>query len=172
MKKEIFFEFFIHPVNNVGIGHDPPGTINTFSADHIWNMINVNIGAATLLSRFFINMCQQRQVKGHIVNISSGFGLQPCPYGSVYGASKAYLNSFTRALQEETKHLGITVQLLSPNFVVTKINRYSSAIMSGNIFIPKPHEYAKWAVKTLGRVDHTTGYIWHDVQVRLDSIEV
>lgn len=128
-------------------------------------MININIGAATLLSRFFIKMWQKRQVKGHIVNISSGFGLQPCPFGSVYGASKAYIHSFTLALQEETKKLGITVQLLSPNFVITQINSYSTPIMNGNIFIPKPDEYAKWAVSTLGMVDETTGYFWHGVQV-------
>ncbi|KAI8125621.1 hypothetical protein FF38_08052 [Lucilia cuprina] len=151
-------------INNVGIGHSPPGPIGTFSPEHMWEVINVNIGAATHLSRHFINKWRKEKVKGLIVNISSGIELQPCPFGSVYGGSKAYMQSFTKALQEETKNLDITIQLCSPNFVVTKINSYSKKVMRGNLFIPQPEEYARWAVSTLGKVDETTGYFWHGIQ--------
>lgn len=154
------------PVNNVGIGHNPPGPVGIFSPQHIWDVININIGAATQLSRHFINKWYKSQTKGLIVNISSGIELQPCPFGSVYGGSKAYMRSFTQALQEELKDTGISVQLCSPNFVVTKINSYSKKIMKGgNVFLPQPEEYAKWAVGTLGRLDETSGYYWHGIQV-------
>lgn len=142
-----------------------PGNITTFSPEHMWDVINVNIGAATQLSRHFINNWQKAGTKGLIVNISSGIGLQPCPFGSIYGGSKAYMRSFTYALQEETKNLGISVQLCAPNLVVTKINNYSKKIMQGHLFVPRPEEYAKWAVSTLEKTDETSGYFWHGVQV-------
>ncbi|KAM7352953.1 hydroxysteroid dehydrogenase-like protein 1 [Cochliomyia hominivorax] len=152
-------------INNVGIGHNPPGPLGTFSCQHIWDVININVAAATQLSRHFINKWYKSRTKGLIVNISSGTELQPCPHGSVYGASKAYIKSFTLALQEETKNTGISVQLCSPNFVVTKINRYSKIIMKGGSpFLPQPNGYAKWAVGTLGRTDETSGYFWHGIQ--------
>ncbi|XP_065357056.1 hydroxysteroid dehydrogenase-like protein 1 [Calliphora vicina] len=151
-------------INNVGIGHNPPGPIGTFSPEHMWQVINVNIGAATQLSRHFIYKWRKAGEKGLIVNISSGIELQSCPFGSIYGGSKAYMQSFTKALQEETKNMGITIQLCSPNFVVTKINSYSMKVMRGNLLIPPPEEYAKWAVSTLGKVDETSGYFWHGIQ--------
>lgn len=128
-------------------------------------MINVNIGAATQLSRHFVDLWYRNGTKGCIVNISSLLDLQPCPYGSVYGASKAYIRSFTLALQREVKPLGITVQLVSPDGVATKINRYSSWMMKGNLFIPTADAYAKWAVGTVGKSSATTGYFWHGIQV-------
>ncbi|XP_013114149.2 hydroxysteroid dehydrogenase-like protein 1 [Stomoxys calcitrans] len=150
-------------VNNVGIGHNPPGPVGNFSSDHLWDMINVNIAAATQLSRHFVHEWYSNGIKGCIVNISSGLEQQPCPHGAVYGASKAYLRSFTLALQHEVEHLGIRVQLVSPGFVVTKINNYSSFIMKGNLFTPQADQYAEWAVESIGKTKATTGYFWHGV---------
>ncbi|XP_073822521.1 hydroxysteroid dehydrogenase-like protein 1 [Musca autumnalis] len=154
-------------VNNVGIGHNPPGIISTFKARNLWDMIYVNIAAATQLSRHFIDLWLKQKVPGCLVNVSSVLELQPCVYGSVYGASKAYLQSFTLALQHEVAAFDIDVQLLSPGGVQTKINGYSSWVRKGNLWIPSAEEYAKWAVNTLGKSNTSTGYFWHGIQATI-----
>lgn len=53
----------------------------------LWDILNVNIGATTLMTRMILPQMQKRQ-KGAIVNVSSSSELQPLPLMSVYAASK------------------------------------------------------------------------------------
>lgn len=55
----------------------------------VWNIINVNIGAATMLTRLIIND-MKKNGRGAIVNVSSGSELQPLPLMTVYAATKVY----------------------------------------------------------------------------------
>ncbi|XP_037927431.1 hydroxysteroid dehydrogenase-like protein 1 [Teleopsis dalmanni] len=157
-------------VNNVGLSTPNPGSMCSFSAEELWSVINVNIGAVTELSRYFLLRMQKSGIKGAIVNISSGLELSPLPYGAIYAASKAYNRSLTLALQYEASHYGIHVQLVSPHFVVTKINSYSRVIMRGGLFIPDPEKYARWAVSTIGSVELTSGYFWHGIQCAIGKL--
>lgn len=70
------------------------------------------------------------------------------------------------ALKGECKEFGIDVQLLSPYFVRTKLNNFSTSVMDGNLFVPDVESYGRSAVFTLGKTDETTGYWAHAVQVR------
>ncbi|XP_034667785.1 hydroxysteroid dehydrogenase-like protein 1 [Drosophila subobscura] len=150
-------------VNNVGIGH--PAPIHKWTQESTQNIIETNIMAVSQLSRHFFQRMKAEKIKGAIVNVSSGTEHQPLPYGAYYAASKAYNRSFTLALQCEAAPYGIHVQLLSPDFVVTKINSYSRAIMKGGLFIPPADVYARSAVNQLrDGVDETPGYLWHHVQ--------
>ncbi|XP_022229141.2 hydroxysteroid dehydrogenase-like protein 1 [Drosophila obscura] len=150
-------------VNNVGIGN--PGPIHKWTQESTQNIIETNIMAVSQLSRHFLQRMKAEKIKGAIVNVSSGTEHQPLPYGAYYAASKAYNRSFTLALQCEAAPYGILVQLLSPGFVVTKINSYSRAIMKGGLFIPPADAYARSAVNQLrDGVDETPGYLWHHVQ--------
>ncbi|TDG47830.1 hypothetical protein AWZ03_005784 [Drosophila navojoa] len=150
-------------INNVGIGF--PGGVGRVSKDQIQQLIDTNVLAAAQLSRYFLQRLRSEKKQGAIVNVSSGTELQPVPYAALYAASKAFVRSFTLALQWEAAPLGIHVQLLSPNFVVTKINSYSKRIMSGGLFIPTAEQYARSAVAQLrDGVDETPGYFWHHVQ--------
>lgn len=127
--------------------------------------------AVSQLSRIFLKRMKDAGIKGAIVNVSSGTELQPLPYAAYYAASKAYTRSLTLALQYEAKPFGIHVQLLSPNFVVTKINSYSKTIMKGGLFIPSAEVYAKSSVNQLrDGVDETAGYIWHQIQNALFTL--
>ena len=63
---------------------------------------------------------------GAIINISSLSGLMPTPLLSVYSASKAYVDIFTRGLCDEYKKKGIVVQSVAPGYVV----RYESRDIS------------------------------------------
>lgn len=55
---------------------------------------------------------------GIVINISSLSGLMPTPLLSVYSASKAYVDVFSRGLHDEYKKSGITVQSVAPGYVV------------------------------------------------------
>ena len=59
---------------------------------------------------------------GVIINISSLSGLMPTPLLSVYSASKAYVDVFTRGLCEEYKKAGIIVQSVAPGYVVRYVS--------------------------------------------------
>ncbi|KAH8397361.1 hypothetical protein KR215_009186, partial [Drosophila sulfurigaster] len=147
-------------VNNVGMGF--LGGLIKCTKEQTQQIIDTNVVAVSELSRYFFYRMRADKIKGAIVNVSSGTELQPLPYGALYAASKAYNRSFTIALRYEAAPFGIHVQLLSPNFVVTKINNYSKRIMQGGLFIPSAETYARNAVAQLrDGVDETPGYIWH-----------
>ena len=55
---------------------------------------------------------------GIVINISSLSGLMPTPLLSVYSASKAYVDVFSRGLHDEYKKSEITVQSVAPGYVV------------------------------------------------------
>lgn len=150
-------------VNNVGTNTDFPDNFENTTEDKLWEIMNVNIGAATMMTRLVLPEMKQRR-QGAIVNISSGSELQPLPYLTIYAASKAYVRNFTLALQHEVEPHGITCQLVSPLYVTTKMNQYSSTLMEGGVFIPNAESYAKFAVFTLGKSKRTTGYWSHGIQ--------
>ncbi|KAH8378410.1 hypothetical protein KR093_011199 [Drosophila rubida] len=150
-------------INNVGMGL--PGGLLRCNKEQAQQLIETNIVAVSQLSRFFLQRMRNAKIKGAIVNVSSGTELQPLPYSALYAASKAYNRSLTISLRCEAAPFGIHVQLLSPNFVVTKINNYSKRIMKGGLFIPSAETYARSAVAQLrDGVDETPGYLWHHVQ--------
>ena len=55
-----------------------------------------------------------------IVNIGSNSAWQPVPYQSVYGASKAGVLSFSRAIGRELKPKGIHVMCVCPGWIKTE----------------------------------------------------
>ncbi len=56
-----------------------------------------------------------------ILNVASVAGFMATPYMAVYGASKAFVISFSEALREETKGTGIGVTVVCPGPVTTGI---------------------------------------------------
>lgn len=150
-------------VNNVGTNLDYPDDLDRVPEDKLWDVIHINIAAATMLTRIVLPGMKQRR-QGAIVNISSGSELQPLPYMTTYAASKAYIRNFTLAMQYELEPFGITCQLVSPLFVTTKMNNFSTTLMKGGLFIPDAESYAKYAVFTLGKTKQTTGYWTHGIQ--------
>ncbi len=51
---------------------------------------------------------------GDIINISSMAGFQPIPYAAVYSATKAFLTTFSLALEAEVAALGVRVVTVCP----------------------------------------------------------
>lgn len=51
---------------------------------------------------------------GGLINVASMMGFQPTPFMAVYGASKAFVLSFSEALSEEYRSRGLSVVALCP----------------------------------------------------------
>ncbi|XP_011637796.1 inactive hydroxysteroid dehydrogenase-like protein 1 [Pogonomyrmex barbatus] len=150
-------------VNNVGKQYEYPMYVGEVPEKELWDIINVNVGATTLMTRLVIGQMQKRK-QGAIVNVSSGSEFQPLPLMTVYAATKAYIKSFSEALRAEYSRFGITVQHLSPLFVNTKMNAYSSRLQVSSIFVPNATTYARNAIAILGKMDSSTGYWAHSIQ--------
>ena len=56
----------------------------------------------------------------HILQLDSLSAFQPVPYIATYGATKAFVLSYTRAISAELKPLGIRVMAMNPGWVKTE----------------------------------------------------
>jgi short-subunit dehydrogenase len=98
------------------------GTIGEFagvSADRIESEIALNVTALVRLTRAAVPGMTDRK-RGAIVNVSSMASFQPNPFFATYGASKAYVTSFTEALAAELGEHGVYLQALCPGPVRTE----------------------------------------------------
>jgi uncharacterized protein len=77
------------------------------------DMIGVNIAALVELTRLYLPGMLERD-RGVIVNVGSTAAFQPVPYMAVYGATKAFVLSFTEALWAETRGTGVRVTAICP----------------------------------------------------------
>ncbi|XP_020277907.1 inactive hydroxysteroid dehydrogenase-like protein 1 [Pseudomyrmex gracilis] len=150
-------------VNNVGKNYEYPMYVGEVPEKDLWDIIMLNVGATTLMTRLVLEQMQNRG-RGAIVNVSSGSEFQPLPLMTVYAATKAYIKNFSAALRAEYSKFGITVQHLSPLFVNTKMNAFSPRLQISNIFVPDTTTYARNAIDTLGKIDSSTGYWAHSLQ--------
>lgn len=82
--------------------------------------VRLNVLAAVRLAHAVLPGMVRRG-RGAVVNVSSTAGFAPCPRFATYGATKAFLNSFTEALHEELRGTGVRVQALCPGLTHTEI---------------------------------------------------
>uniref|UniRef100_A0A3Q4HD96 3-ketoacyl-CoA reductase n=1 Tax=Neolamprologus brichardi TaxID=32507 RepID=A0A3Q4HD96_NEOBR len=140
-------------VNNVGVSYPYPEYYL-----HIPDLENVNI-----LSIFqHLPSCVFPRSKGVILNISSASGMYPLPLLTIYSATKAFVDFFSRGLQEEYRRQGIIIQSVLPFFVVTKMTR----IRKPTLDKPTPERYVAAELATVGLQSQTNGYFPHAVMVR------
>jgi hypothetical protein len=58
--------------------------------------------------------------RGGVINVASTAAFQPVPYMAVYGATKAFVRSFSEALREEVHRRGVRVLALCPGPTATE----------------------------------------------------
>jgi len=114
-------------VNNAGFG--TVGRFAELDADREESEIHLNIVALARLTRAALPGMLQRR-GGGIINVSSLAAFQPAPYNATYGATKAYVNSFTEALAEEVRGTGVRVQALCPGFTRTEFQERAGVDVS------------------------------------------
>lgn len=79
-------------------------------------MIRLNCEALTNFTSLCLTFMKRNS---HIINLASSAGFMPFPGYSVYGASKAYVLNFSRALRAELKPRGVHVLAVCPGPVNT-----------------------------------------------------
>jgi len=98
-------------VNNAGFGLFGP--LHEADGRRIAQAVQLNVAAPTELTCSLLPGMRARN-RGAIVNVASTAAFQPVPYMAVYGATKAYVLSFTEALWAETRGTGVHVTALCP----------------------------------------------------------
>jgi hypothetical protein len=98
-------------VNNAGFGSYGPFAEADASRED--DEVGVDVVAVVALARAFLpGMIARRS--GGILNVASTIAFQPAPYQAVYGASKAFVLSFSQALWAEARAAGVAVTALCP----------------------------------------------------------
>lgn len=104
-------------INNAGFGIY--GKLHETSVQRNQEMLTVNVCSLALLTQLFLP-AMINQKEGAIINIASTAAFQPLPYMSNYGATKAFVLSFTEALWAEYKDQGIHILAVCPGPVETE----------------------------------------------------
>jgi short-subunit dehydrogenase len=104
-------------VNNAGFGLH--GDLADADPERMTGMVELNCTTVVdLTTRLLPGMVHRGQ--GGVLNIASTAGYQPLPHMAVYGATKAFVLSFTEALWAETRGTGVNVTVLSPGATATE----------------------------------------------------
>lgn len=107
-------------VNNAGVA--PQASIESLDPALFETILSVNVTAVFLGCRA-VWPVMKNQGGGVIINISSVASIDPFPAFAAYGASKAWVNAWTRALAEEGRTAGIRVFSVAPGAVETRMLR-------------------------------------------------
>jgi short-subunit dehydrogenase len=129
-------------VNNAGFGL--VGAQADLPLERVHALLELNVVATAELTHRFLVAMRSRGA-GAILNVASTSAFYPTPYFSVYGASKAFILSFTHALHEEARKDGVTVTCLCPGY--TKTNFHAVARMKGAEATPFPEMTAEAVAK-------------------------
>ena len=106
-------------VNNAGVARD--GVLALVSEEDVDTVIDLNLKGTIYLTRGVVRNMLARG-GGSIVNISSIVGQTGYRGLTVYGATKAALDGFTRALARELGSRHITVNGIAPGYLRTEMS--------------------------------------------------
>jgi short-subunit dehydrogenase len=104
-------------VNNAGFG--AAGAFERQPRARLVDLIRVNVEAVVSLTHALLPQLRAA-TEGVLLNVASASAFQPTPFTSVYGASKAFVLSFTEGLAEELRDTGVFVGAYCPGPVETE----------------------------------------------------
>ena len=157
-------------VNAEGFGKF--GAYHKISAVDDCRMLDLNCKALLMMTR----LCVPYMAPGsHILQLDSLSAFQPVPYITTYGATKAFVLSYSRSMNRELKSRGIRCMAMNPGWVKTEF--FSHAFQSnadGEVqFFDRLYE-AKDVVKTGLKDLYRTkkDYSVHGLPVKLQVLAV
>ena len=104
-------------VNNAGFGTN--GRLHELDRDVETREVNLNVVALVRLTHAALGPMVERG-SGGVLNVSSLAGGQPTPGNATYGATKAFVSSFTQSVHEELRGTGVKVTVVCPGFTRTE----------------------------------------------------
>ena len=115
-------------VNAAGFGKF--GAYHKVSLADESRMIDLNCKALVLMTRLCIPYMDK---PGYILQLDSLSAFQPVPYITTYGATKAFVLSYTRAMNRELKGTGIRMMAMNPGWVKTEFFDHAMQTNSGEV---------------------------------------
>ncbi|MBC7190792.1 SDR family oxidoreductase [Marinobacter sp.] len=111
-------------MNNAGVGLGE--TVENMSYENFEWLMNINFWGVVYGTKAFLPHLK-RAGEGHIINISSVFGIIGVPTQSAYNAAKFAVRGFTESLREELdiESCGVSATSVHPGGVKTNIARNS-----------------------------------------------
>jgi short-subunit dehydrogenase len=105
-------------VNNAGIM--AYGNFHQISLEDQHTLVKVNLIAYMKLMRLFLPQMIEAG-EGRVLNVVSVAAFQPTAYHAAYGASKAFVQSLSEAVNQEIKGTGVKVVTLNPSYTDTPL---------------------------------------------------
>ena len=106
-------------VNNAGLS--TVGPVHAGDRDRELTMVRTDVEAVVDLCTLFLPAMVERR-SGAVLNVASTAAFQPIPGQAGYGASKAFVLSYSQALQGELRGTGVSVTVLCPGPVKTEFD--------------------------------------------------
>ena len=104
-------------VNNAGFGHQ--ADFVTSPRERMVEMVRLNCEAVVDLTSRFLSPMVERG-RGSVINTASIGAFQPLPGSAIYGATKAFVLSFSEAIRTELRGSGVSVTAVCPGPVRTE----------------------------------------------------
>lgn len=150
------------------------GRYNEINIEDSADMIDLNCKSLMMMTEYVLPYMKEG---GRIVEIASVAGFQPIPYMAVYGASKAFVVSYSRAINQELKSRKIKVTCVCPFWTKTAFfdratdTKAKDEVVSYYAAMYKPEDVVKKAIKDSrkGKELSICGFIARS-QVRLVNI--
>ena len=115
-------------VNAAGFGKF--GAYHKTTIEDDCRMIDLNCKALLVMTRLCIPYMSPGS---HILELDSLSAFQPVPYITTYGATKAFVLSYSRAMNRELKCKGIRVMAMNPGWVKTEFFRHAFQSNDGEV---------------------------------------
>jgi uncharacterized protein len=118
-------------VNNAGFGTS--GHLVELDIGREQQEIQLNVLALVRLTHAAVSGFVARN-RGGVINVSSIAAYQPTPGNATYGATKAFVSSFTQAVHEEVRGTPVRCMVLAPGFTRTEFqarNGFDSSAVPG-----------------------------------------
>ncbi len=107
-------------VNNAGVAYG--ATVAESDYEHMEWLININLWGVIYGTMAFLPLLQKSE-QGHLLNLSSVFGIIAVPTQSAYNAAKFGVRGFTEALRLEMEGSNVHVCCVHPGGIKTNIAR-------------------------------------------------
>lgn len=120
-------------VNNAGFGIS--GAVEFTELKEAKRQFDVNFFGMVNMTKAVLPSMRENG-GGRVINMSSVAAITPIPYQTYYSASKAAINAYTMALQNEVRGYNIKVSALMPGDVKTGFTAARAKSMAGSAVYP------------------------------------
>lgn len=137
-------------INNAGFGGR--GSFVDRDLNQDLAMIDLNVKSLVTLTHLIASDMVARK-SGKILNVGSTAGMMPGPLQATYFATKAFVNSFSQAIDHEMRAKGVTSTVLAPGYVQTEFAKIADLEGTG-------------LAKQAGKTAEQTAKIGYDAMMR------